>query len=261
MDVKADLKWKNRSENAKEYDRLIAEGWKEINVDGTTVLITDIGKSKRKSSMDEKECIICKRKFRPTSNSRQKTCGYCRLVNRCHECGFLYAHKDPRVEKYCSPGCSTAGKNRVEKAGRSILPFGTTTHFPVPSHATAFITLDDISTVLEITALDTVIDDTMNKPGVWGLYDEHGILLDVHQTINITFEWKKLSKFAGRVSFTLMREDGVDLSKTTCKVIAFEDDLKKRLLIEQAFAIKYHAKYWNPQPWTFQMESVNNIEE
>lgn len=112
---------------------------------------------------------------------------------------------------------------------------------------------------LEITSLDTAIDGSMTKAGVWGFYDENGNLLDVHQTNNIAVEWKGLSEFTGRTSFTRMRKDGIDLSKTTCKVITFEDDLERRLLIEQAFAIKYRAKYWHPQPYTFQGGNNNTI--
>ena len=131
---------------------------------------------------------------------------------------------------------------------------------PTPSHATVSITLNinNTSTPIEITSLDAAIDPSMTKPGVWAFYDEHNNLLDVHQTVNIAAEWKRFSNFTCRSSFTTMRNDGIDLSKTTCKVIAFESNLKTRLLIEQAFATKYNAKYWSPQPGTFQCDVNTN---
>lgn len=53
-----------------------------------------------------------------------------------------------------------------------------------------------------------------------------------------------------------MQNNGVDLTKLV--VIAFESDLKARLLIEQEFAEKYNAKYWHPQPGTFQCPGIDD---
>ena len=111
---------------------------------------------------------------------------------------------------------------------------------------------------LEITALDTVIDDTMTTAGVWGLYDENGVLLDVAQTVNITAEWKALQGKLSRPKFISMQDNGVDLTKLVGKVIAFENDLKRRLMIEMAFAIEYNARYWHPQPYTFQCPGIDD---
>ena len=137
-----------------------------------------------------------------------------------------------------------------------------TTLIPTPSHATVSITINNDDkgnmSTLEITALGTIIDDSMTKPGVWGLYDENGVLLDVAQTVNITSEWNALTDKLGRPKFISMQDNGVDLTKLIGKVITFENDKKTRLLIEQAFAEKYGALYWHPQPGTFQCPEIND---
>lgn len=88
-----------------------------------------------------------------------------------------------------------------------------TTLIPTPSHATVSITINNDDkgnmSTLEITALGTIIDDSMTKPGVWGLYDENGVLLDVAQTVNITSEWNALTDKLGRPKFISMQDNGV----------------------------------------------------
>lgn len=120
------------------------------------------------------------------------------------------------------------------------------------------VNIDISQVVSETKALGVEINNSMTKPGVWGLYDESGNLLDVAQTTNIANEWNKINYKFGNGKFINMRNDGIDLSKIIGKVIVFEDDLKKRLMIEASYAIKYKAKYWHPQPGTFQTKAMSS---
>lgn len=117
------------------------------------------------------------------------------------------------------------------------------------------INIDEVMSSVEIMGKD--INESMGKPGVWGLYDENGNLLDVAQTTNITNEWNKINYKFSNGKFINMRNDGIDLTKVSGKVIVFEDDLVRRLMVEESFAIKYGAKYWHPQPFTFQMKIMS----
>lgn len=242
---KADLKWKNRSENAKEYDRLIAEGWKEINVDDTTVLITDIDSEYKGTNDSDKECRICKRKFKPKkhSGSRQKTCGYCRLVNRCHECGFLYAHKDPRVEKYCSLSCCVASKNRIEKIGVNITN---------DSITTATITTAT-ETAPALTALITNDNyHTFNSPGVWcKINSTTGKILDLMATTNIAIEYPKIVhriKTSTQTKYLAFRTMEANGEKIVFRLIKLCSSYDEAISIESRVAIEWKPRFWSPMP-------------
>ena len=149
-------------------------------------------------------------------------------------------------------------KKKETKKEVVTLAAATLASIPTPSHATVSITLDDTAEPLKITALDTIIDASITIAGVWGLYDENGVLLDVAQTKDIASEWSALPGKFTRPKFISMQDNGIDLTKLVGKVIAFEDDLKTRLLIEQAFATEYNAQYWNPQPYTFQYPGIDD---
>lgn len=109
------------------------------------------------------------------------------------------------------------------------------------------------TTNVTYTPLNIRIDSsTTNKPGVWALYDENDILLDVAQTKYIADEWKQLPSKFTKFKFITMRNDGIDLDNLYAIVVAYEDDQSRRLAIEEDYAITHHAKYWNPQPGTDQ---------
>ena len=114
------------------------------------------------------------------------------------------------------------------------------------------------SDVYKRQALDTIIDASITTAGVWGLYDENGVLLDVAQTKDIVAEWKTLSSKFTRSKFISMHNNDVNLDTLKGKVIVLEDDEMKRLKIEEDYAIKNNARYWSPQPGIIQMSNDNN---
>lgn len=96
-------------------------------------------------------------------------------------------------------------KNKTTTSRKEVVTLATAStlaSIPTPSHVTVSITLDDAT--LEITSLDTVINSSMAKPGVWGLYDKNGVLLDVAQTKDIASEWSALPGKLSRPKFISM---------------------------------------------------------
>lgn len=228
-----------KSVSVERYEKLIESGWKEDEKNG--VIIKGIPEEKK----GETECITCHRKFKRL-NSKQLFCKHCCHVFTCVCCGRRFAVKYVKFgykPQYCSCKCANSSRKDIIKP-REI------------NINDIDVDIDISQVVSETKALGVEIGNSMTKPGVWGLYDENGILLDVHQTINVAFEWRNMQKFT-RSNFTLMRNDGIDLTKVSGKVIVFDGDLTRRLMVEESFAIKYGAKYWHPQPYTFQMKIIS----
>lgn len=219
------------------YEKLIESGWKEDEKNG--VIIKGIPEEKK----GETECITCHRKFKRL-NSKQLFCKHCCHVFTCVCCGRRFAVKYVKFgykPQYCGLECSNNSKIPTNSVDININDID--------------INIDEVMSSVEIMGKD--INESMGKPGVWGLYDENGNLLDVAQTTNITNEWNKINYKFSNGKFINMRNDGIDLTKVSGKVIVFEDDLVRRLMVEEAFAIKYGAKYWHPQPFTFQMKIMS----
>lgn len=231
-----------KSKAVKEYESLIASGdWTECEFDGRALIIrpnviTD-------SIYHPVPCHRCGRLFTRNS-SKHIYCRNCFYVNTCGACGHKYITTD-KNNVYCSQGCGIIG-NKLAKGIRKRYVID-------PSKVANISTVD--YTPLNI---DVNVIDCNHKGGVWAVYDENSVLLDVHQTTNIAAEWKQIMKFTRSV-FTYMRDDGVDLTKLTSKVVAFEDNFTKRLMIEEDFALKNNAKYWAPQPGTFQIDIITMV--
>lgn len=227
------------SESVKRCRDLINAGLEMIDSpahDGYIILCEDI--PERKTGID-KNCVLCGRKFKKLRT--QTCCMHCYRIQTCQYCGKDFVNADHHrldINRFCSNSCAASAQWAKGKGKSHPLE----------------ITATDL-TLPHYEALNMIIDETtlpnLNTPGVWGFYDKDGKLLDVHQTVNIAIEWHNLKKFT-RSSFTLMRKDGVDLTKTNGRVIVFEEDIIKRLLIEEDYAKTHGAKYWHPQLGTFQ---------
>lgn len=213
-----------KESNTDKYCSLIDNGW--IEDEGNGIIIEDIPESER----GEAECEICQRGF--ISEHDRSYCKHCYRVFNCGTCGekFVNYRRPLATSKYCSVSC--ASNDYIERSGEDV------NYMPVDV---------DICEVQSGVA------------GVWGLYDENDNLLDVAQTIDIAGEWRSLSSKFTKLKFITMRDNGINLDTLKGKVVVFEDDLVKRLEIEEDFALSRNALYWHPQPYTFQSKNRNDL--
>lgn len=120
-------------------------------------------------------------------HSKQMFCNHCYHVFTCACCDRKFAVKYAKFgykPQYCGLKCFNSSKKNVGGARKVNID-------------NIDVDIDISKVISETRALGVEIDNSMTKPGVWGLYDENGNLLDVAQTTNITNEWKIMpSKFS-----------------------------------------------------------------
>ena len=206
--------------------------------DGYDVLYEDI--PERKGNID-KNCIICGRKFKKLRT--QVCCMHCYRIQICQYCNKEFVNFDSHrldYSRFCSPSCSNFTKHAEGKMRPRINQPSAISRPTLPHYE-----------ALNVAINDTTLPD-LNVAGVWALYSEDDILLDVAQTCNIAAEWKALTSKFTKPKFLTMAADGVDLTTLKGVVITYEDDVNKRLIIEEEYAKSNNAKYWYPQLGTFQ---------
>lgn len=228
------------SESVKRCRDLINAGLEMIDSpahDGYIILCEDI--PERKTGID-KNCVLCGRKFKKLRT--QTCCMHCYRIQTCQYCGKDFVNADHHrldINRFCSISCTTSAQ--WAKGKGKVIPLEIiATDLTLPHYEALNVTIDD-----------TTLPD-LNVAGVWALYSEDDILLDVAQTCNIAAEWKVLPFKFNRPKFLTMSTNGINLSTLKGVVITYENSVVNRLKIEEDYAKTHGAKYWHPQLGTFQ---------
>lgn len=251
-----------KSDSVKEFERMKIHPMVKIIKNKVLLPLYSVEDKNQRYNI-AKMCENCGRPYWAHSND-SRFCGSCRNIVTCDVCGYEFATNPVNPHTTCSHSCARKRDLTALWKEKGIC------NAPGSKKIDFDKTNDKLSGIIYHNKRIEITDDNcyeFRKSGVWYRESVDGKILQVSQTVNIYNEYVKLkstvdSVLSGKTvtgSYSRMKDDGIDLEKTRCFVLEFEDDIQRRFNIEAKFAVDNKVEYWRSAPG-YQTTLVNNVD-